>query len=318
MTLSKAHPHITYLLLLHNNSQISLSLIKNRDYLEDIFYIHLDKKCVDVLPTTEYTHTHYSKIRHNVKWGGFSIIETLLDSCREICATIKSDYVILLSGTDYPIKTRQYIEDYINSHPNTDFIQGQKIPSPDCHWLEGGRRRLECYALPLGGKNIATIEPRKLDWGNLRQLGKIALNSPKSLFRAMKIWLTAPKRRHPEDLIPYRGEMWWGLRRSTLETIINYLDEHPEYLEYHKNTCIPDEIFFNTLVYNLIPHEEISNSCLRYINWDKSAPGYSPHDITLNDTTLISDIISNPDYLFARKISDINVANYINKVIYEQ
>lgn len=307
--------NISYILLLHNNPEIPKLVIESLNDNSE-FLIHIDTKC-----TTKFnfdTNNTYYAERNDVRWGGFSIIKTLISCCHSILERLNSDFVILLSGTDYPIKTREYIEEYINSHPNTDFIQGQKIPSQDCHWLEGGRRRLECYALPLGGKNIATIEPRKLDRGNLRQLGKIALKSPKSLFKAMKIWLTAPKRRHPEELIPYRGEMWWGLRRSTLEKIINYLDEHPEYLEYHKNTCIPDEIFFNTLVYNLIPHEEISNSCLRYINWGESSPGNSPHDITLKDTTLISDIISNPDYLFARKVSDINVANYIDKIIYEK
>lgn len=310
---------ITLFFLLHASPTNSECIIKQTCNSNINSYIHFDSKYNDDISyLKDYPNVHLSSKRNSVSWGTMSIVDSVLSCCREIYSKIETDYIILLSGTDYTIKDIGYIEKYIQTHPNTDFIQGQKIPSPNCHWLEGGRRRLECYALPLGGKNIATIEPRKLDWGNLRQLGKIALNSPKSLFKAMKIWLTAPKRRHPEELIPYRGEMWWGLRRSTLERIINYLDEHPEYLDYHKNTCIPDEIFFSTLVYNLIPHEEISNSCLRYINWDESAPGYSPHDITLNDTTLISDIISNPDYLFARKISDINVANYINKVIYGQ
>lgn len=308
-------PQIVYLQLLHNNPDFALSII-NRCNAD--FYVHVDSKSNCFSDTEWPQNVFVTDQRNNVTWGGFSIINTLIMCCKEILRNRNVDFVILLSGADYPVKSVQYINEYIASHPNTDFIQGQQIPNSDCHWLEGGRRRLECYALHLGGKNIATIEPRKIDFGNLRQFGKIALNTPSKLYKALKIWLKSPKREHPKNLIPYRGEMWWGLRRSTIEQIMLFLDKHPEYIEYHKDTCIPDEIFFNTLVYNIIPRDEICNDCLRFINWGKSVHGCSPFDITLDDKELISDIVANPQYLFARKITDIKVANYINNLINAQ
>lgn len=69
-------------------------------------------------------------------------------------------------------------------------------------------------------------------------------------------------------------------------------------------------MFMNTLVYNLCNPNEIRNSTLRYVNW-KERNGNSPGFIGM-DSTLIDGLIENPDYLFARKIRDKEVLDYID------
>jgi len=307
---------ISYLFLAHNNLAGIEKVIRNLKSDITEFYIHLDLKSLeDCSSLAKFESVTFIKSRHYVQWGGFSIIEALMDSCKEIIEEDNNDYIVLLSGTDYPLKNKDYINSFLATHPNKDFIEGKQFPSENCHWLEGGRRRLECYALRIGDKDIATIEPKNINLGNIRQFGKIMLKSPSKLNQALKIWLTYPKRSHPNSLIPYYGEMWWCLRRSTLEKILHYVYSHPEFIDYHRNTCIPDEIFFPTLVYNLIPKNEIENNCLRLINWGVGIPGNSPKDISLNDKEIIDKAINNPNYLFGRKIIYQDTINYINDKI---
>lgn len=306
---------IAYLFLAHNNIVIEKA-IKSLESKDAEFYVHLDLKAQDDFQTLKsMPSVTFIEPRHDVKWGGISIIETLLESCKRIIVESKSDIIVLLSGTDYPLKNKVYINQFFEAHPNKDFIEGYKIPSIECHWLEGGRRRLECYALRIGDRDIATIEPRTISVGNLRQICKIFLKSPTKLLQAIRIWFTYPQRRHPDSLIPYRGEMWWCLRRSTIEKILHYISSHPDFMEYHRNTCIPDEIFFSTLVYNIISKGEIENDCLRFINWGKGIQGNSPMAITMSNKEILDKAIVNPNHLFGRKITDNETIQYINNQI---
>lgn len=306
---------LTYFILLHNNLKDAKCLIESLACDNVSFYVHVDDKCKENISILENVPNVYlAKKRHSVEWGGYSIIEALTGCCREIKEVINPDFVVLLSGTDYPVRSNSYILNYISRHINKDFIEGHQFPSAACHWLEGGRRRLECYALRLDNKNIATVEPRVFSMGNIRQLLKVIINKPTKVGKFFSIWNNGPRRRHPDSLIPYRGEMWWGLRMSTIDKVIDYVDNNPEFMEYHTATCIPDEIFFSTLVYNLIPQEEIENGCLRYINWNKT-PGKSPMDVTMNDRLTIDKIIETEGYLFARKVNSPSVKNYINSRI---
>lgn len=307
--------HITYLILTHSNLNHLRLLINALDSDDSTFVVHIDKKCKeDFSFLYDYTNVKILEDRRDVSWGGFSIIETLLYSLQE---TIKigSDRIILLSGTDYPIKTPEYIHHFLLENKDTDFIEGYPFPSPQCHWLEGGRRRLECYALDLGHRNIATIEPKKINIGNIRQLGKVLLKAPNKILKALNMLLRFSPRRHPEYLQSFRGEMWWCLRRSTIQLVLNYIKKNPQYLEYHKSTCIPDEIFMSTLVHNLIPSNQITNNSLRLINWGSGIAGNSPYDITQDDIPLIETSLKNPIMLFGRKITDNKVITYINNAL---
>lgn len=37
---------------------------------------------------------------------------------------------------------------------------------------------MKCYAIRFGNKGIATIEPQAMNWGNIRQFGKLLLKAP--------------------------------------------------------------------------------------------------------------------------------------------
>lgn len=253
--------------------------------------------------------------------GGVNIAFAILDCLRGIKSKCHGDYVVLMSESDYPVKSNSYIESTLRNNP-MDYVTITRLPHPNPlhtpggHWLEGGRRRLECYPVRLQAKSIATIEPRVLDFGNLRQFVKVLKYNPQKIKEALDIWLHYPTRKHPCYIQPCGGDLWFILRMNTVTKILAYMDEHPDYLEYCKGTTNLDEIFIPTLINKLIPNEERMNKTLRYIHW-KNNGASSPENLTLKETDIINRCIAQPDCLFVRKVDDLEVCKYIDNAINE-
>lgn len=304
--------NITYLIFAHSNPKFLQHLITRLQSPQTDFFIHIDSKSKeDFSIITSMSNVFFAKKTFNIEWGGISMVEALLSACSELSQVCKGDIVIFLSGTDYPAKSNLYINNFLERHKNTNFINGYQIPSSLCNWQEGGRRRIECYALRLQERCIATIEPKKLSINNLKQFFKTALKKPTKIPQFLKIFCTYPQRKHPQYLTPYGGEFWWILPTSSVKRILRYVETHLDFLNYHKYTSIPDELFFNTIVYNIFTKEEISNDCLRYIKWGNQP---SPEHITINETELIQNCIKRPNILFLRKIDSIETCQFIDNL----
>lgn len=305
--------HVTYLILAHNNPALLNRLIQSLQHPNCSFYVHIDVKSKDDFSgLSPSENVRFSSRRMDVGWGDLSMVQTVLFCCREIIESFNSDMIVFLSGVDYPVKGAQYIYDYLNRHAHVNFITGVRLPSAGCNWMEHGRRRISCYALRLGRRSIATIEPRSVSVNNLRQLLKVFVHSPKDIGRAVNMWLTYPVRKHPAYLTPFGGEFWWILPKETIEKVLSFLHQHPDFLNFHKDTLCPDEIVMNTLVYNLVDEERICNDCLRFINW-KSSP--SPYNITMEDGEMVDNCVANPNTLFIRKVGGLDVCDYIDCLV---
>lgn len=306
---------ITYLIFAHNNAQFLYNLILQLNYPNCNFYIHIDKKSQEDFSLIQnIPNVRFSSQKTDIGWGDISMINALILCCQEIVSLNLGDTIVFLSGQDFPIKSNEYIYQYLSSRVNENFIIGTPILSPACNWEEHGRRRIECYALRVANRKIATIEPHKLTLANIKQIFKVALYSPKKISKALDIYFKYPIRQHPIGLQPYAGEFWWILPVKSIKTVLSYISSHPEFIEYHKNTSIPDEIVFNTLIYNLIPKEYTNNTCLRYIKWRNSP---SPDNVTIEDQDIIKECLNNPNILFIRKIDSIKTCNFIKELISE-
>lgn len=311
--------NILYLFLIYKNPQIVSHTISKLQHPNSKFYIHVDKNSnCDFSILNQYPNVYWAQEQFATEWGSVNIPMAIESCLRDINKNIQTDYIILMSESDYPIKSAQYIHHFFLS-ASKDFITSTKLPNHNplntkgSFWIEGGRRRLECYPVRLNAKKIATIEPRCINVGNFRQFAKTFLYDASKLPKAIRIWQRAPKRRHPNYLYPYGGEMWFCLRNKCVKKIIDFLDKHPDYKPYSKNTTVLDEIYFPTLVNAVVPKEEIANDHLRYINWGEK--GDSPADISLNEKDIVLKQIQQPAKLFIRKVQDFEVCKFIDEQI---
>lgn len=307
---------ITYLFLIYKNPAIVLHTCQRLEGEGVSFYVHVDANSnIDFSALTEIPNLSFSDKRFTTEWGSSGLVHATAYCLRRISENIDTDYVILMSESDYPVKTPEAIASYLE-RKNMDFATATPLPcehplqNKTCYWLEGGMRRVKAYPLRFGKKEIASIEPRIINWGNIRQFGKLLIKSPAKLPKAIQMfWL--PKRRPFENMPWCGGDQWFILRKSTVDKIVKRINEDNRIMEESENTIVPDEIIFATLINALSPVGQRKNETLRYVHWS-SPKAKSPSLITTSDFKVLETQIENPDILFVRKIEDPLVIEYID------
>jgi hypothetical protein len=219
--------------------------------------------------------------RHPCSWGDFGHVEATLKGLRQLVASgADYDYVLLLTGQDYPIKPDVLVEACFRERAGMSFMNHRTLPVAGLS--EGGYERLERWHVRLGGK------PRVLPPFNVGR----------------RFW----RRRIPYDLDPYFGSGYWCLHRRGVEYVIDFLRRHPRYVRFFRHVRIPDEMFFQTILMNSPLRDTIVNDDRRLIKW----PG--PGILTTADWDAIRFA---PD-LMARKFDetvDARILDDIDRVI---
>jgi hypothetical protein len=92
-------------------------------------FIHVDLKTDinEYLFFENIPNVYLIKKRISVNWGGYSIVQATVNLCKEVIATgIDFDYLNLLSGQDYPIKSHEQIHQFLANNQGKAFIELQK------------------------------------------------------------------------------------------------------------------------------------------------------------------------------------------------
>ncbi|MBS7562850.1 hypothetical protein KHS38_00400 [Mucilaginibacter sp. Bleaf8] len=280
---------IAILILAHKNINQLKRLVSRLS--EDFnIYIHIDKKStLDVAQLEAYPNVKLIE-RQDVNWG----------SHHQIIATHKlfqaayadgNDYFMLISGQDIPIKSNQYIKDYIQKNANVSFVNHEALPKPAWAEQEGGYGRLHYY------------------WGDDFKQNTFGLLLKKVFAVVRKTQIRLKMRRKLYPIKFYGGWNWINMNREAMACVLDYVEKNPAFLEHFKYTRSGDEIWVQTILANT-PSINIMNDDLRLVKWVYGSE--HPLYITADD----KELISKSDALFARKV-DENVDGNIIDHIYE-
>ena len=265
-----------YLIIAHRCDDTFKTLLKMLDDSRNDIYIHMDKK------NTQYEESYSSfvvnskvihTIRTNVTWGGYSQINAELLLLEEAIKNEEYKYLHLISGQDLPIKSQDYIHDYLKCS-DIEFVGIMN----DCGNVES---RTTYYYLfqELIGRNSNVI---------LGFLNWLFLKSQKVLGIRRKI-----------DREIKKGCNWFSITGKCAK----YVVDNKSWIENHfKNTVCCDEVFLQTLLFSSpfkdkinINVENDNSSALRYIDWERG----KPYTFTIDDYDLLCD----SKLLFARKFN---------------
>jgi len=258
---------IVYIILAHKLPEQLVRLVRrlNTD-LAACFLIHVDKKTnIEtynrmVNPLDAYENVHFLTRRHVRYYGDYNHLSATLDGFQQIVSLdIKYDYVMLLTGQDYPIKSNEYIKQFLQEAQGNSFIEYFQLPSE--HWKEenGGMDRVNHLHFNLYGYHFSLHKenqfiPRILKplWSGLAEISPI-------------------KRKVPANLKTFfGGNAYWCLSRDCAEYVYDFVQKNNTYVKFFENVNIPEEIFFQTVLQNSPFNSRLVNDSLRHIDWSDS------------------------------------------------
>lgn len=287
-----------YLIIAHNQFRLLNKLLKALDYKDNDIYIHIDSKAGEINENEIIQGVEFSKIffvkRQNVIWGHFSQISCELELFSNAVKNKNYQYLHLISGVDFPIKSQQYIHNFFDDNQGKEFIhfEGRELPFED-------REKVMCF-FPLQ----KYIGNRKKDTSFLYCVQRAIVNIEK---------LIKFDRHKKETIRFYKGANWVSITGEFAKFLVEHSDEIRQI--YRKSMCC-DEIFLQTLFMNSPFKENLYKSnfqndytmCMRYIDWNRGGPYvFKKQDF---------DLLMSSEMLFARKF-DYEAEPEIVDMIYE-
>jgi len=287
---------IAYVVMAHKNPQVLKRTIATLSSENCAFFIHIDLKSnINDFSSISGANVFFSDERMPVYWGEFSQVEAMLLLLQQAIERPDNyDYFVLLSGSDYPLRSGRYTETFLEENRGSDFMDLVKMPAP--------------------GKPISRI--KTLRFQSDKPVRRFAVRALAKLGLAQRNY-----RKYLGNLEPYSGGTW-ALTRDACHYLLTFIECNPHVTKYFQDTFAPDEAFFHTILGNSKFASRIRRG-LFYTDW--SARG--AHPTMINDRHVaffesqekifLNDMYGSGEVLFARKFSDnrLDLLTRIDKMI---
>jgi len=293
---------IAYIISAYRLPELLVRLVENLDGPGTCTLIHVDAKAPD------YVFRYMTKAlaarsrvtflpRHPCHWGDFGHVRATLKGLSELISSGQEfDYVVLLTGQDYPLRSNEDLARTLGQANGQVFMRPMPIPNEE--WTNGGNYRFENWHFRLAGRTFSFPGlPLRRGW--LRAAWSRAA-------RSLHL-----QRSFPVGLEPWGGSSYWMIPADCARYIDRYARSHPSFVKFFHHVRVPDEIFFHTIVMNSPFRSLIASSDLRYIDW--TGGGDSPKVLTTGDIPRLMD----SGALFARKFDpsvDAEVLDRIDRI----
>jgi len=161
------------------------------------FYIHLDKK-VDIKTHEalfDVPNVYFIKDRIDIQWAAYSTVQAAFNGIKQITSSgITYDFINLITGQDYPIKSATYIANFLDKNVGKEFIEYKNF---EHDWTE------------------AYARINKYHFTNLRLVGKHRLEMIVNFF--------FKKRKMPVKMVMYGVSTFWTLSPECALYVVNYV-----------------------------------------------------------------------------------------------
>jgi len=256
---------IAYLVLVHRYPAQFKRMFKSIYDPANHYLIHIDKNSGPELEIdirrflSDFPNSAVLEGRRAL-WGGYSLVDAELRGMAQLLEMGANwEFFINLSGQDYPLRSQEEIATFLKRNRGKEFIK--------------------------------VLDQRKARPETMQRVGRYVFEFEKRIVR------TPVPRSFMSGVSPYIGNQWMIVSRRFCE-FVSHDPQAKRYKAFYRNTFIPDEGFFQTVMMNTAGHGEIVNDDLRMIDWVPDGDiKLRPRTFTAEDAT---ELLASP-CLFARK-----------------
>ncbi len=267
---------LIHLILAHDPTSIEqlARLVNKLDHTDSIVYLHIDLKTdlnIFVNHFNSYPNVRFINKRVNIKWAGYSMIHAEQFSFEQILLEEPNfDYLNLLSAQDYPIRPIEEFHQFLIINKGKAFMHCLDV---ETEWEEAKDRVTRYHLINYNFKGKYFLE---------NFLNKLL-----------------PRRIVPNNMVIKGRSQWFTISKKHIEYVVKELNNNKEFVRFFKFSWAPDEIVFQTLLYNSPFRNDIVNNNLRFIDWSDGMK--NPKTFTFAD---FHQII-NSNQFFGRKFNSV-------------
>ncbi len=311
---------VIYFIASHTNPEQVLRLVKTLragSPLSEIVIHHdysksyLAPSAFEDIPNTEIIADYVP-----VTWGDFSVVKMMLHVFKKILVHHSFDWLVFISGQDYPIQPVGQIEHFLATTHYDGFISAVPIEAAipcgpvECSLKTAlGKLCWDCltryhyhyyqipavpfyHKLPGRVRNMIGVTWKRVSQAQALIYGRTlpVPENTKTMVGLRSLWTP-----FTATFKCYKGSHWLTLNRACVQYIDQFIGENPRYVKYYQRTLIPDESFFQTILLNH-PSLKLLNTNKRLIRWN-SAKAPSPDTLQVED---LEGIMASGQH-FARK-----------------
>ena len=290
-------PTIGFILITHQKPHQIMRLVRrlNSTFGKPSIVCHHDfSKCA--LPLSSFPENVLFVRPHlETGWATFSVVEATVRALRQMYGSPSSpDWVVLLSGADYPIKPsakvlRDLSAGSYDAHIHFESIRANVVER-DWQRIAFNRYCTRNFTYPSLTKRMR------------RTKRTVCLKHP---------LLTWPFLPFSKNLRCFAGGQWFATNRRAADYIISFHSSNPGLAAHYSKLKFSEESYFQTILANA-EGLRLNNSDWRYTDW--SAGGPHPKTLLLED---LPNLLASPAH-FARKFDidlDIRILDEVDSLI---
>ena len=252
---------IAYIISAYKYPDQLVRLVFKLNTNDTTFLIHFDERTDD----RQYDEVvqglkHLSNVilldRHKCYWGDVGHVNATLKGIKVLFEKeIEFDYVVLLTGQDYPIKANDQIQDFFQTHEGKSFIEFFPLD------FDSEPAEPISDSLISGPLISGPLWSARLERWHVVLFGQLRPILPNR-------YLPFPlKHRFPKGFKPFVGSSYWCLHKQCIEYIYNFIKYNQKFVDFFKFTLVSDEVFFQTILLNSDLGSDLVNDSLRFIKW---------------------------------------------------
>ena len=251
---------------------------------------------LDMAPLADLRDVHLLRVPYKQVRGNWSCqVQPTLDGIawheRE---GVDYDWLVTLTGQDYPTKPLAVSERMYRESGRDAFLRHWDIHAPQSPWPLHKPFRRYWY-------QYRRFDDGAMRWlRGLKVLSHLVPGTFVSLFYGPYAGVRARHTPWTNGFRCYGGWAWGALRREAARYVIEYLDAHRDFTAFFRRTMSPEEAILQTVLCNS-GHFSLVDDDLRYHDYTGSLTG-SPRTITVADVPMLAE----GPWCFARKF-DVNV-----------